>query len=472
MAESMLPPAGLPSAPDRAEPPRRRRIGGRRPRTGLGRWLRRQLPIGLYARSLLIVIIPMVLLQSIVAFVFMERHWQLVTQRLSAAVTSDIAAVIKLIDTMPADQGAAIETIAREQLGLRISVENNGELPLPTRKPFFDILYQILSDEIEDQIDRPYWLDTISSPDYVDIRIKLDGDRVLRVSARRNLAYASNTHIFIFWMIGASLVLLTIAILFLRGQIRPILQLARAAESFGKGQKIDDFSPRGAEEVRRAGLAFIQMRERIERQIEQRTTMLSGVSHDLRTILTRFKLQLALAGDNPDLEPLQQDVNDMQSMLEGYLAFARGEAEEDLGTLSLSDLMIRLSAEAELHGKTLTTVVDGDDEVRVRPNAFTRLVVNLTSNAYRYADTVQVEARHGQKWLTITVDDDGPGIPESAREDVFKPFFRLDEARNLDSTGTGLGLSIALDIARSHGGHLTLADSPLGGLRAIARVPA
>ncbi len=140
MAESMLPPAGLPSAPDRAEPPRRRRIGGRRPRTGLGRWLRRQLPIGLYARSLLIVIIPMVLLQSIVAFVFMERHWQLVTQRLSAAVTSDIAAVIKLIDTMPADQGAAIETIAREQLGLRISVENNGELPLPTRKPFFDIL--------------------------------------------------------------------------------------------------------------------------------------------------------------------------------------------------------------------------------------------------------------------------------------------------------------------------------------------
>jgi two-component system osmolarity sensor histidine kinase EnvZ len=254
-------------------------------------------------------------------------------------------------------------------------------------------------------------------------------------------------------------VLLTIAILFLRGQIRPILALAKAAESFGKGQKIDDFSPRGAEEIRRAGLAFIQMRERIERQIEQRTAMLTGVSHDLRTILTRFKLQLALAGDNADLDNLNQDVEDMQSMLEGYLSFARGEAEEDVGELKLHDLMNRLTLEAELQGKTVTTTVEGDDNVRVRPNAFTRLVANLASNAYRYA-------------ITVTVDDDGPGIPEASRDDVFKPFFRLDEARNLDSSGTGLGLAIALDIARSHGGNVILSDSPLGGLRAVVRVPA
>ncbi|KQS72535.1 ATPase [Rhizobium sp. Leaf371] len=445
---------------------------GEKPRSPLARWLRRHLPMGLYARSLLIVIIPMVLLQSIVAFVFMERHWQLVTQRLSAAVTSDIAAVIDLINTMPPASYPDIESIARRQLGLFISLENGGELPMPVRQPYFDILNRILSDEIRQETKLPFWLDTSTSEDDVYVRIKLDGARILRVTMRRNAAYASNTHIFIVWMVGASLVLLLIAILFLRGQIRPILHLARAAESFGKGQKIDDFSPRGAEEVRRAGLAFIQMRERIERQIEQRTTMLTGVSHDLRTILTRFKLQLAIAGDNPDLQPLNQDVEDMQSMLEGYLAFVRGEAEEDVGTLKLTDVMTRLSAEAELHGKTLTTVVEGDDEVRVRPNAFTRLILNLASNAYRYADTIHIEARHGQRWLSITIDDNGPGIPERSREDVFKPFFRLDEARNLDSSGTGLGLAIARDIARSHGGNVTLSDSPLGGLRAIARVPA
>ncbi len=437
------------------------------------RWLRRRLPMGLYARSLLIVIIPMVLLQSVVAFVFMERHWQLVTQRLSAAVTGDIAAIVDLIATFPADRDISeIVRIARDQLDLSISVEPGGELPPPRPKPFFEILDQILSEEISNQIRRPFWIDTVGNSNLVEIRIKLDDGRMLRVYARRNQAYASNTHIFIVWMVAASLVLLSIAILFLRGQIRPILALTKAAEAFGKGQKIDDFAPRGAVEIRRAGLAFIQMRERIERQIEQRTAMLTGVSHDLRTILTRFRLQLALAGNNPDLESLNQDVDDMQNMLEGYLAFARGEAEEDVGQLKLSDLMTRLAAEAELHGKTLTTSVEGEDEVRVRPNAFTRLVANLASNAYRYANRVNIDARHSAKWVTITVDDDGPGIPERSREDVFKPFFRLDEARNLDSSGTGLGLAIARDIARSHGGNVTLGDSPLGGLRAIVRVPA
>ncbi|OAP38200.1 ATPase [Sinorhizobium glycinis] len=438
----------------------------------IARWLRRRLPMGLYARSLLIVVIPMVLLQSVVAFVFMERHWQLVTQRLSAAVTNDIAAIVDLITTFPQDGDIdQVVRIARDELDLNIAVEPGGELPPPRPKPFFEILDQILSEEISNQIRRPFWIDTVGNSKIVEIRIKLDDGRILRVYARRNQAYASNTHIFLVWMVGASLVLLAIAILFLRGQIRPILSLANAAESFGKGQKIDDFAPRGADEIRRAGLAFILMRERIERQIEQRTAMLTGVSHDLRTILTRFKLQLALAGDNPDLDSLNQDVEDMQNMLEGYLAFARGEAEEDVGQLKLSDLMARLAAEAELYGKTLTTSIEGEDNIRVPPNAFTRLVANLASNAYRYAETVRIEARHTPKWLTITVDDDGPGIPEHAREEVFKPFFRLDEARNLDSSGTGLGLAIARDIARSHGGNVILGDSPLGGLRATVRVP-
>ena len=436
------------------------------------RWLRRRIPTGLYARSLLIIIMPMVLLQSVIAFNFMERHWQTVTQRLSTAVTRDIAAIIDIIGTYPQDADfTEITRIARDRLALNIAIEPPGELPAPRPKPFFSILDQILTEEISRQVQRPFWIDTVGNSDLVEIRIQLDNN-ILRVFARRSQAYASNTHIFLLWMVVTSLVLLGIAILFLRGQIRPILKLAEAAESFGKGQPMPEgFQPRGADEVRRAGIAFMQMRQRIERQLEQRTAMLSGVSHDLRTILTRFKLQLAFL-DGPEVESLNRDVEDMQSMLEGYLAFARSEAEEDLGRLDLRQLLAKVEENASLHERGIEIELEGNPWIKVRPNAFTRLVDNLAGNAFRYADSVKIRAVHGSRWLTVTVDDDGPGIPESAREDVFKPFFRLDEARNLDESGTGLGLAIARDVARSHGGDVMLETSPMGGLRAIIRVPA
>ncbi|WP_157017054.1 ATP-binding protein [Mesorhizobium xinjiangense] len=433
----------------------------------------RFMPKRLYQRSLIIVIAPMILLQSVVAFVFMERHWQTVTQRLSTAVTRDIAAIIDLIETYPGEEGTANAIrIAQDRLSLKVDIMPPDPLPAPGPKPFFSILDQILSAEITRQINRPFWIDTVGNSNVVEIRIQLE-DKVLRVFARRSQAYASNTHIFLLWMVGTSLVLLTIAVLFLRNQIRPIQQLAEAAESFGKGRPTpEDFRPRGAEEVRRAGLAFLQMRERIERQIEQRTAMLTGVSHDLRTILTRFKLQLALAAGKADIEPLNQDIEDMQSMLEGYLSFARGEALEDTGKLDLSALLDKLREEAKLRKRHLTARLTGDAEVHVRPTAFTRLVANLVSNAFRHAKTVEVAAIHSPGALIITIDDDGPGIPLENREAVFRPFVRLDAARNQDSSGTGLGLSIARDIARSHGGDVTLDDSPLGGLRAVVRVPA
>ena len=273
-------------------------------------------------------------------------------------------------------------------------------------------------------------------------------------------------------MVGTSLVLLAIAILFLRGQIRPILKLTQAAESFGKGQKMPgDFRPRGADEIRRAGLAFIQMRERIERQMEQRTAMLSGVSPDLRTILTRFRLQLALVGESPEIESLNKDVDDMQSMLDSYLSFARADAEEDVGSVSLSEIVERVATDGRLRGATVSVDIEGEDIVQIRPDAFNRMLTNLVANACRHADHVDITVTHRGKWLTILVDDDGPGIPADSREDVFRPFFRLDEARNQDESGTGLGLSIVRDIARSHGGDVTLSESPKKGLRAQVRLP-
>ncbi|WP_420962621.1 ATP-binding protein [Brucella sp. IR073] len=440
--------------------------------TKFARWLAHQMPKRLYARSLIIVIVPMVLLQSVIAFVFMERHWQMVTERLSMAVVRDISAIIDIIETYPQDPGYEnIIRIAQQRLGLNISILPPNPLPPPGPKPFFSILDDFLGEEITRQINRPFWLDTVGDSDLIEIRIQLE-DKVLRVFARRSQAYASNTLIFLTWMVGTALVLLSIAILFLRNQIMPIQQLAKAAESFGKGQPMPEgFRPRGAEEVRRAGIAFIQMRERIERQIEQRTAMLSGVSHDLRTILTRFKLQLALAGSNIDTEPLNQDIADMQNMLEGYLAFARGEAEEEQGNFDLTRLFDKLAEEAKLRDRGFRSTIEGDSTVEVRPKAFTRLIGNLVGNAFRYAQNVEVTAVHDDASLTVTIDDDGSGIPEDKRDDVFKPFVRLDEARNQDSSGTGLGLAIARDIARSHGGDITLHDSPLGGLRAVVRIP-
>ncbi|MFC5386069.1 ATP-binding protein [Aquamicrobium segne] len=433
----------------------------------------RYMPKRLYARSLIIIIAPMILLQSVIAFDFMERHWQTVTQRLSQAVTRDIAAIIDLVETYPDDADYAnIIRIAQDRMQLKIDLLPPEPLPAPGPKPFFSILDQILSEEITRQINRPFWLDTVGDSNIIELRIQLE-TKVLRVFVRRSQAYASNTHIFLLWMVGTSLVLLMIAIPFLRNQIRPILALAEAAESFGKGQPMPpDFRPRGAEEVRRAGFAFMQMRARIEKQIEQRTAMLTGVSHDLRTILTRFKLQLALTRTKTDIEALGKDIDDMQSMLEGYLAFARGEAAEESGPFDLANSFQRLEDEAKLRKCQLKTSITGYPTVQVRPNAFARLITNVAGNAFRYAKNVEINATHGNGWLTITIDDDGPGIASEKREDVFKPFVRLDEARNLDASGTGLGLPIARDIARSHGGDLTFDDSRLGGLRAIIKIPA
>jgi two-component system osmolarity sensor histidine kinase EnvZ len=437
----------------------------------MSRWLNGVMPKGLYARALLIIIAPMVILQSVIAFVFMERHWNLVTQRLSADVVHDIAALIDVYRGYPQDADQAlIRKIAQDRLGLVVDFLPTGDLPPPGPKPFFSLLDQSLSEELRKQIGRPYWIDTVGRSSLVEIRVQLD-NTVMRIFARRSAAYASNSEIFLIWMVGTSTVLLTVAIIFLRNQIKPILRLADAAESFGKGRDVPNFRPRGAREVRRAANAFIEMKTRVERAMEQRTAMLAGVSHDLRTILTRFKLELALIEDNPEIEPMKKDVDEMARMLEAYLAFARGDLGESAAPTDMAEFLEELRLDAERHGHKTSVVFHGTPIVTVRPAAFKRCLGNLVSNAARYAPSIAITGHRDHRYLTVTVDDDGPGIPVDLREDVFKPFLRLDDARNQDEGGTGLGLAIARDIARSHGGDIALGDSPLGGLRATVRVP-
>ena len=437
----------------------------------LGNAFKGWMPTGLYARALLIMIVPMVVLQSVVAFVFMERHWNTVTRHLSAAVVQDIAGLIDIYKSYPQDKDRTqLKRIAQQRLGLVVDFLPVGDMPSPGPKPFFSLLDQSLSGQISRQIGRPFWIDTVGKSNLVEIRILLD-DTVMRVFAQRSATYASNSEIFLFWMVGTSSILLIVAVLFLRNQIKPILRLADAAESFGKGRDAPNFRPRGAREVRRAAQAFLEMKSRVERTMEQRTAMLAGVSHDLRTILTRFKLELALIGDSPEVDAMRKDIDEMSMMLEDYLAFARGDGGENAQPTDMAMALEELRSDAERNGHSATTTFHGLPVVTVKPAAFKRCLANLVSNAARYGKAIAITGRRDHRYLTITVDDDGPGIPPEMRDEVFKPFLRLDDARNQDEGGTGLGLAIARDIARSHGGDISLGDSPMGGLRATVRVP-
>src|SRR5882757_6706843 len=436
----------------------------------MGNAFKSWMPTGLYARALLIMIVPMVILQSVVAFVFMERHWNTVTRRLSAAVVQYIASLIDVYKGYPQDKDRAQLRRVAQRLALVVDFLPVGDMPPPGPKPFFSLLDQTLSVQLGRQIARPFWIDTVGRSNVVEIRIQLD-DAVMRIFAQRSAAYASNSEIFIFWMLGTSSILLIVAVLFLRNQIKPILRLADAAESFGKGREVPNFRPRGAREVRRAAQAFLEMKSRIERSIEQRTAMLAGVSHDLRTILTRFKLELALIGDSPEADGMRRDVDEMSGMLEDYLAFARGDSGEQAQPTDMAAALEELRSDAERNGHAATVAFHGLPVVTVKPASFKRCLANLVSNAARHANAISITGHRDHRYLTVTVDDDGPGIPADMREEVFKPFLRLDDARNQDEGGTGLGLAIARDIARSHGGDITLGDSPMGGLRATVRIP-
>ena len=342
------------------------------------------------------------------------------------------------------------------------------DMPPPGPKPFFSLLDQALSEELRKQIGRPFWIDTVGKSALVEIRVQLD-NTVMRVFARRSAAYASNSEIFLLWMVGTSLVLLGVAIVFLRNQIKPILRLADAAESFGKGREVPNFRPRGAREVRRAAQAFIEMKTRVERAIEQRTAMLAGVSHDLRTVLTRFKLELALIGENS-----------------GNRGDEEGRRRDGAHAGGLSRLRARRSRRAvgaDRHGG----VPRGARCRAPRPQG--ERGVPRAADRHRAAGRVQALPRQSgvecgalcdrsrsPATATIAISPSrstttAPAFRRIMREEVFKPFLRLDDARNQDEGGTGLGLAIARDIARSHGGDITLGDSPLGGLRATVRVP-
>jgi two-component system osmolarity sensor histidine kinase EnvZ len=432
----------------------------------------RLLPRTLLGRSIIIIVTPIVLLQAISAWVFYTSHWNTVTQRLAQSVAGDVASVIRLLpEPVDGKRSEEVFAIAHDMMDIKLSFKAGDILPNDptiTRQNVVDVA---LAQALRSTVERPFLIDSRSIRNFVEIHVQLP-DGVLRAVVRRRRLFTSTTYIFLLWMIGTSLAVLAFATVFMRRQVRPIKRLAQAADDFGRGRDVLDFTPSGATEVELAGHAFNLMRARIRRQITQRTEMLAGVSHDLRTPLTRMKLQLALMGGEPEVADLKKDVEEMERMVEGYLAFARGEGTERAIDADLVELVNDTVADARREGATIVYMgVDQQLVLPLRRDSLRRALANIVGNARRYAKRIEVSVQIRDHAVDVIVDDDGPGIPPDRREDVFRPFFRLEGSRNPETGGTGLGLAIARDIVRGHGGDLTLANSPLGGLRAVMRLP-
>ena len=432
--------------------------------------LRRLMPRGLLGRGVIIIVAPIVLLQAIIAYVFFERDLDTTTRRLARDVAADMAMLVALEDNNQSPARERLRALAARQLDYRIQFLAGQNLS-PYHGRLTSTIDVALDDILEQRIGADRDFRTARVGDEFEIRVDVH-DGVLSVLVPRDRVTVSKPDIFILWMVGSSLLLMGIAFIFLRNQVRPIERLARAADSFGKGRAVPDFKPYGATEVRRAAQAFITMRERIERHVAQRTEMLAGVSHDIKTPLTRMKLALAMM-EGKDAAELKGDIAEMERMLDDYLAFARGEGGEDSQETDLGELVRDTAAAAAKARIGRDVDVTGPEHLTlsVKRAALRRCLTNLVDNALKHGRQVAVSLRRDDRAAEIAIEDDGPGIPESRYEEAFRPFTRLDQGRNLQSGGSGLGLAIARDIARAHGGDIVLSKSAMGGLKATIRLP-
>jgi two-component system, OmpR family, osmolarity sensor histidine kinase EnvZ len=409
------------------------------------------------------------LLQAIATWVFYDRHWAAVSWRLSAAVAGDVGLLVDALKlaASPAETAQLLES-AKAQTDLDIAIEHAKLLP-SVSSATGTLIGDQLNQALQSRLNQPFRIDLLDDGG-AEIKVQLS-DGVMSVGVPRNRLSSSTTYIFVMWMLGSSLVLLAVATVFLRNQVKSLRRLAEAADSFGKGLAVPSFKVEGAVEIRRAAMAFMTMRDRLQRQVRQRTQMLAGVSHDLRTPLTRMKLALELLGSDPAVAELKSDVAEMEHMVHGYLDFVRGEGTEASVETDISLLIEDLAADLRREGTPLTVTPPPEFVMPVRPNALRRCLANLIGNARRHATHVWLTGLVAADGIDILVDDDGPGIPPANRARVFRPFVRLDASRNPLTGGVGLGLTIARDVARSHGGDVRLETSPRGGLRARVHLP-
>tara|TARA_B100000214_G_scaffold197001_1_gene142586 strand:- start:567 stop:1883 length:1317 start_codon:yes stop_codon:yes gene_type:complete len=435
--------------------------------------LRDIMPKSLFGRSLFIVGLPLIFLQIFLGYFFFERHWDDVGRRLVLAVAGEIALISEKIIIANNDPKLEIKIFedAANYFGAKLQVIPNSILTdRELLHPKNSRLDRALSKSLKERIKFPHTFDTVKNLNKVIIYVQLP-NKILRTEISKKRLYSSTTYIFIAVMIVSSLFLLGLAVFFLRRQISPLKELSNAADAFGKGDTFFALKPRGADEVRHVTRAFLDMRERIRLHIEQRTNMLAGVSHDLRTPLTRMKLQIEMLNKNEDKIGLKEDVSQMEQMLEAYLSFIKEKEMEIRVKSDISKLIGSIILDAKRNGDIIVPKNIQIVDAKVRINDLRRAITNLTSNACRESKNVEISLIKKDKNALIIVDDDGPGIKEKDYSSVFKAFYRVESSRNLSTGGLGLGLTIARDIARSHGGEIKLEKSNLGGLRATLSVP-
>ncbi len=432
-------------------------------------WLKRMMPRSLLVRSLLIILIPLLLVQAVALQVFYGSHLDVFSRRMAASVAGDIGFALDLMHRFPGAENyewIAMET--QDRFDIILSVAPGTVLPNTPRPNLWGPIDDDLAAALEERVRRPFTFDWDIDPRYVQIRIQLP-DEVVHAEVPRKRLYSGTVLLFVLWLVGSAMLLFGIAAIFMKQQVRAIRRLAGSAEAFGMGRDPGPIKPEGGTEVRQAAVAFNRMQARIRRFLAQRTEMLAGVSHDLRTPLTRMRLALAMMPENADNAELSADVDEMENMVDGYLAFARGEGTEQAQETDIVALLRDIVGNAQRSGQQIDFTSPDEIVLPLRPQAIRRAIHNLLDNARRHAKHTSIDVQTalregGGLYVLLQIDDDGPGIPENQREEMFRAF-------SSGAGSTGLGLTIARDVVRAHGGDILLEDSPLGGLRASLRLP-
>ena len=437
-------------------------------------WRRKLLPRTLFFRTMLLIFVPLIVVQIVSVVVFFDGSWSRMGRRLSDGLVDDIKVLMELKKQgMPLEQ---VRKLAKEGFNITFDyfmIKDN--IHIKRQKAANPMVVAYLEEALDAAFvnaDWSVWVDDEQATNSnLTILIKQD-DGVYQFICSKKKIFSSSIFMFVVWMVVTSILLFLVSVLFLRIQVRAIADLAQTAENFGKGVDDDGFKPYGSSEVRKAGVAFMIMKERILKQIMERTQMLAGISHDLRTPLTRMKLMVTMMNDSQDKQDFLADIDEMEKMLNGYLSFVRGEGDETSREINVKDLVEGIVGRFVSKKVKIKILCDeGDMKILGKEQALRRAVTNIVGNACRYGKKVEVGVSKGRHYVVIVVDDNGPGIPEDKREDVFKAFYRLENSRNKETGGIGLGLAITKDIITSHGGKIELEDSPLGGLRVIVSLP-
>jgi len=436
---------------------------------GLNNLIKKILPKKLFYRSLLIVAVPIILLQIVITIVFFDSLWIKANKGMTRSLVGEVETLFDVYRTQQNQKHKeTLIAIYNKNFDLTVSLKENEILPEKKTERWYSPIDRSLRRELKSVFGTSYWFDTRTYKEKVDLRIKYKSG-VLQIFFPKEKIAPSSARIFALWITLPGLLLITIAIIFLRNQTRPIVNLAKAAERFGKGEYVKEFRPSGAEEIRRAAYEFDRMRKRITVHLNQRSEMLSGISHDLRTPLTRLKLQLALLKQQDLAKKMSGDIEEMERMLNEYLEFSRHQKNEETELINLNFIIEDITKKYET--EQIKLFLEESSKINIRPNSIKRCLINLIDNALAYGKKAEIFTKKTMNNMIILIDDDGPGIPENEYQNVLKPFYRIDKSRGQNKSGVGLGLSIANDIIRSHGGNISLEKSPSRGLRVKVSLP-